>query len=248
MHGRVVFAGDAAHEIPPFGARGGNSGIQDADNLGWKLAAVVSGAADAALLESYDAERGEAARSNAAFAGQSARFVSPQTDSERLFRDAVIQLARRHEWARAMVNTGRLSTATTYTVGPLLIPDEDPFEGGIVPGAAADNGAVAGPSGPAFLLDFVPGSFTALVFSGDGSRDAGAGAAGGLPLETITVTRTGAPGDRRLVDADGSLHERYGARPAATYLLRPDGHVVGRRLGADPAAAAGMLEALEMAV
>ncbi|HSG79777.1 MAG TPA: FAD-dependent oxidoreductase, partial [Acidimicrobiia bacterium] len=127
VHGRVVFAGDAAHEIPPFGARGGNSGIQDADNLGWKLAAVVNGTADASLLDSYDAERGEAARANAGFAGQSARFVSPQTDAERLFRDAVIDLARRHEWARALVNTGRLSTATTYTDSPLVIPDDAVF-------------------------------------------------------------------------------------------------------------------------
>ncbi|HYC13755.1 MAG TPA: FAD-dependent monooxygenase, partial [Stellaceae bacterium] len=63
-HGRVLFAGDAAHQVSPFGARGGNGGVQDADNLAWKLALVLKGLAPERLLESYDAERIPAADEN----------------------------------------------------------------------------------------------------------------------------------------------------------------------------------------
>ncbi|HEX7966728.1 MAG TPA: FAD-dependent monooxygenase, partial [Stellaceae bacterium] len=64
VHGRVLFAGDSAHQVSPFGARGGNSGIQDADNLAWKLALVVQGKVGPELLDSYDAERGAACDEN----------------------------------------------------------------------------------------------------------------------------------------------------------------------------------------
>ena len=64
VHGRVIFAGDSAHVVSPFGARGGNGGIQDVDNLGWKLAAVVTGQAQRALIDSYDEERRHGAAEN----------------------------------------------------------------------------------------------------------------------------------------------------------------------------------------
>ena len=62
VHGRIVFAGDSAHVVSPFGARGGNGGVHDVDNLVWKLAAILKGAAPASLLESYDEERGHGRR------------------------------------------------------------------------------------------------------------------------------------------------------------------------------------------
>ena len=61
LHGRTVFMGDAAHQVSPFGARGANSGIQDAENLAWKLASVIEGEADEALIGSYESERLQAA-------------------------------------------------------------------------------------------------------------------------------------------------------------------------------------------
>jgi 3-(3-hydroxy-phenyl)propionate hydroxylase len=119
--GRVLFLGDAAHVMSPFGARGGNSGIQDADNLVWKLALVLEGRAPERLLDSYDAERRFAAVDNIRITSRTTRFLSPPTKTERLLRDAVISLAREYAFARAFVNTGRLSAPTCYTDSPLNV-------------------------------------------------------------------------------------------------------------------------------
>lgn len=93
VHGRVVFAGDSAHVVSPFGARGGNGGIQDADNLCWKLAMVVSGAAPPAFLKTYDEERGRGADENILASSRTTKFMTPKTPAERLFRDGVLALA-----------------------------------------------------------------------------------------------------------------------------------------------------------
>ena len=118
---RTFFAGDCAHVMSPFGARGGNSAIQDADNLVWKLARVLSGHADETLLDSYSAERREGAQANIEFTDRTSRFLSPRTPVEKMIRNAVIDLAKALPFARAMVNTGRLSTANTYSKAPLSL-------------------------------------------------------------------------------------------------------------------------------
>jgi 3-(3-hydroxy-phenyl)propionate hydroxylase len=114
-HGRVFFMGDAAKVVSPFGARGGNSGIADADNLAWKLAAVAKGRASPALLDSYHQERHEAAQQNVQVTNRTARFLRPATPVEKLFRDAALSLARQHPFARQFVNTGRMAIANPYT-------------------------------------------------------------------------------------------------------------------------------------
>lgn len=119
-HGRVFFIGDAAHVVSPFGARGGNSGIQDAANLGWKLALVTQGKAGDALLDSYDAERQPAAAQNLQVTSRSARFLAPRSPAEHTLRRAVVALAARHPFARALVNTGRMSVANDYPPAPAL--------------------------------------------------------------------------------------------------------------------------------
>jgi 3-(3-hydroxy-phenyl)propionate hydroxylase len=224
LHGRVAFAGDAAHEIPPFGARGGNGGIQDAENLGWKLAAVIDGRASPALLESYDLERGQAAVENALLSCRAQAFVTPRTPMGRLLRDAVIALAREHEFARVLVNTGRPSTPTAYADTPLKVPDADGFAAGPPPGSAAEDGPLDG----GFLLDRRRGEFLAVHF-GEAPGPSRA-AIGGFALDHVVVP----PGDDTRV-----LYERYGANGGATYVLRPDSHVAGRTraLSADAAAA-----------
>ena len=108
-HGRTIFVGDAAHQVSPFGARGGNGGVQDADNLCWKLAAVLRGEAPDALLDTYDAERIPAADENILNSTRSTDFITPKNDAARAYRDAVLELAATHAFARPLVNSGRLS-------------------------------------------------------------------------------------------------------------------------------------------
>src|SRR5688572_18121960 len=114
-HGRVFFMGDSAKVVSPFGARGGNTGIADADNLAWKLAAVMKGRAAASLLDSYHEERHEAARQNVLVTNRTARFLRPANGAEKLFRDAALGLAKQHVFARQFVNTGRMAIANPYT-------------------------------------------------------------------------------------------------------------------------------------
>ena len=113
--GRVFFMGDTAKIVSPFGARGGNTGVADADNLAWKLAAVSRGRASPALLDSYNAERLEAAQQNVLVTNRTARFLRPADGMERSFRTAAIGLARQYPFARALVNTGRMAVANSYT-------------------------------------------------------------------------------------------------------------------------------------
>jgi 3-(3-hydroxy-phenyl)propionate hydroxylase len=113
--GRVFFMGDSAKVVSPFGARGGNTGVSDADNLAWKLAAVLQGKAHPSLLESFNDERLEAARENVRVTQRTARFLRPADGIERVFRHAVIGLAKQFPFARPMVNTGRMAVANPYS-------------------------------------------------------------------------------------------------------------------------------------
>jgi 3-(3-hydroxy-phenyl)propionate hydroxylase len=113
-HGAVFFMGDSAKVVSPFGARGGNTGVADADNLAWKLACVLRGQAAPRLLDSYHEERHEAARENVQVTNRTARFLRPADGMERVFRSAVIALAKRHAFAQKFVNTGRMAVANSY--------------------------------------------------------------------------------------------------------------------------------------
>ncbi len=113
--GSVFFIGDTAKIVSPFGARGGNTGVADADNLAWKLAAVLQGRAPVSLLDSYNEERLEAAQQNVLVTNRTARFLRPADGAERVFRSAVIGLARQYPFARQLVNTGRMAVANPYS-------------------------------------------------------------------------------------------------------------------------------------
>jgi len=217
VHGRVFFVGDSAHGVSPFGARGANSSVQDADNLGWKLDLVLRGQAPRALLDSYGAEREYAADENLLNSTRATDFITPKSPVSRLFRDATLALARHHPFARRIVNSGRLSVPATLHHSPLNTPDRDDFTGAMVPGAAAADAAL---EGGAWLLQRLHGAgFTALAF-GD--------AAG----ETVATVRAGSEGltavDVLHLPATGTAAERYDARPGTVYLLRPDQHVCAR--------------------
>jgi len=231
-YGRVLFAGDAAHQVSPFGARGANTGIQDVDNLVWKLKLVLDGAAPVALLDSYDDERGMAADDNLLNSTRSTDFITPKSRASRLFRDAVLELSAHEPFARPLINSGRLSTPTPYRASALNTPDAEPFAGEMHPGTNCADAPLLRDGQPGWFLDAVGDGFTVLVF--------GEAPDGTPPAHGTVATRVLAVG-RDLVDAQGVLAQRYDARPGTTYLIRPDQHVAARWRRYDRAAVAGAL-------
>ena len=198
--GRVFFAGDVAHVFSPFGARGGNSGIQDAENLAWKLAAVLDGTAPEALLDSYGAERRPAAAFNIMTTERSARFVAPRSPFERALRQATLDLARRHEFARRVVNMGRMSVAFSYAASPLTV-----------------SGGDALPNVELTLADGTPGTLVDLLRPGTmlvlrGGVD-GPGLAVGSDVQGAGIEALVPPGDVLVVRPDQHVAAR---------LHRPD--------------------------
>jgi 3-(3-hydroxy-phenyl)propionate hydroxylase len=216
VHGRVIFAGDSAHVVSPFGARGGNGGLQDVDALGWRLARVVRGA-PVALLDAYDTERQFGADENILNSSRSTRFMSPDAGVQRLFRDAVLSLARHADFARPMVNSGRLSRPCTYPMPEA--PDDPRLPAGARPGSVAPDA----PLGNGWLLRALGGGF-ALLALGSAAPDAG------LRVLAPEVTPV--------------LRARYlGDAPGAVYLIRPDQIVAARWIAPDAAAVAAALAA-----
>src|SRR5215469_12226186 len=135
LHGRVIFAGDAAHQVSPFGARGANSGLEDAENLAWKLDRVLCGSSPEGLLESYHIERSAAADENIRESTRSTDFMAPNSHQEARLRKAVLALAGETEFAKRMVNGGRLSVPSVYDT-PLSTADAEDWNGGPRPGTS----------------------------------------------------------------------------------------------------------------
>jgi 3-(3-hydroxy-phenyl)propionate hydroxylase len=234
-HGRVLFAGDAAHQVSPFGARGANSGIQDADNLGWKLKAVIDGDAPDRLLDSYSDERVFAADENLLNSTRSTDFITPKSATSRLFRNAVLGLAREHAFARALVNSGRLSVPAVLHDSALNTPDADVFDGWMGPGAPMDDAPVTVNGEARWLLRELSRTdgFTLLVFGGASP----ALLVTPVPLAVRRVQMPGSPATADdIVDTEGHMTRRCDARPATVYLLRPDHHVAARWRAFDAAA------------
>jgi 3-(3-hydroxy-phenyl)propionate hydroxylase len=244
-HGRVFFMGDAAKVMSPFGARGGNSGIADADNLAWKLAAVLKGRAAPALLDSYDEERHEAAQHNVRVTDRTSRFLRPATPVEKLFRDATLSLARQHPFARHFVNTGRMAVANTYTRSSACEPTG---------GLSVQNAAFEWPDGSPGtlneLLRWADGRLLVLVFGSVSAaalqRLAGLGET--APVRGVQVVGLNdRPAAREYIrDPKDHLQGACHVFGHAWALLRPDAyvaatgetvdaalvHAVGKALGA----------------
>ncbi len=216
-HGRVLFAGDAAHQVSPFGARGANSGVQDADNLVWKLKLVLDGTAPEALLDSYDTERVHAAKENLLNSTRSTDFITPKSEVSRAFRDAVLDLAEKHPFARRLVNSGRLSVPARYTDSPLNTPDADDFEGAMAPGSPCADAPVTMDGAPGWLLHLLGGGFRLLCF-GEAPT----------PLDVDGVTVEPLAAGKDFEDTEGLVARRYDGRPGTVYLIRADQHVAAR--------------------
>ncbi|MEZ5811760.1 MAG: FAD-dependent oxidoreductase [Rhizobiaceae bacterium] len=221
-HGRVIFAGDAAHQVSPFGARGANSGLQDTDNLVWKLKLVLDGLAPESLLDTYDVERVHGADENILNSTRSTDFITPKSKTSRIFRNAVLDLAEHHDFARPIVNSGRLSVPCTYDGSPLNGPDVAGMPSRTRPGSPAVDAPAAG----GWLLDRLGDRFQLLTIDVDAPES--------LDIDGIAVERL------RLSTADddsGALAARYlGDAASAVYLLRPDQHVAARWEAYDEAA------------
>ncbi len=214
-HGRVFFAGDAAHQVSPFGARGANGGMQDIDNLGWKLAAVINDGADDALLDSYHDERKYGAMENIKNSSRTADFLTPRNPAHTLFRDAVLDLVEHHDFARPLVNSGRLSEPCTYDVSTLN--SEDALPNGPArnrPGSACSDA----PLTDGYLLDQLGDRFSLLAINTDVPHDL---AAPNAQIDVVEISMND--------DPTGALAERYlGENTSAVYLIRPDQHVAAR--------------------
>jgi len=253
-HGRVLFAGDAAHCVSPFGARGANSGVQDAENLAWKLAYVLQGRAPDSLLDTYASEREYAADENIRNSTRATDFITPKSAVSRIFRDAVLTLARDHAFARQLVNSGRLSVPAVLHASPLNTADADAFAGAMAPGAACADAPVSGTADQQWLLPLLGDDFVALVFGAPAGLDTACRNAlralqqGEVPLRLVFVTDAAIaasadawPGATVVRDVEGLAAMRYDARPGTCYLIRPDQHVCGRWRTVDAARLADAL-------
>lgn len=212
-HGRVFFAGDSAHQVSPFGARGANSGMQDVDNLGWKLGLVIKGKAPERLLDTYSEERVYGADENILNSTRSTDFITPKSEISKIFRDAVLNLAGRTKFARPLVNSGRLSVPCVYDGLSLNGPDSLP--GGPARtrvGAPVVDAPVAGK----WLLELLGGRFQLMTIDAD--------APDRIDVDGIEVTRLALS-----AGGNAELADRYlGDAKAAVYLMRPDQHVAAR--------------------
>ncbi len=223
-HGNVIFAGDSAHQVSPFGARGANSGVQDAENLAWKLDLVLKGLADKSLLDTYAVEREHAADENILNSSRATDFMTPKTEISKIFRNAVLELANTHAFARPLVNSGRLSVPCNY-VGFALF-GEDALDGpdATRPGMTCPDA----PVGDGFLLDLLGDSFNVLALG----CDADDVAAHGLTAKAVKID-----------DIGEALKSRYlGDAEQAVYLIRPDQHVVARWPAFDASAVADAMK------
>lgn len=238
-HGRVLFAGDAAHLLPIFGVRGANSGIDDADNLAWKLAFVVKGVAAPALLGTYSDERVAAAHENLRQGSKSTEFMAPPSFAFDLMRTAVLSLAVKHPGVRSLINP-RQTSAISYAASPLNADDDPDFVPGPAPGAVLPECPLtlvdAASNRPGHVTDLLGIGFNALLFTDETHEPADwlalqdSFGRRGVPLHIRLIGRDPPrqPAGAHAWDHTGRLFPIYGADAGTLYLVRPDGHVLGR--------------------
>ncbi len=227
-HGRVFFAGDAAHLVPIFGVRGLNSGLDDAGNLAWKLAAVIRGEAGDPLLDTYSVERVRAARENIAYGAKSTEFMAPPNFAFKLLREATLRLAVADEKVRSLINP-RQSAPVSYADSALNIQQQGEWASELAaPGQPAPEALLSAPHGDFHLTQAFGKDFVCLVFSD-----------GALPeaLADLTAAGIGVLDIPAEADSLGQARQRYGLADwitQALVLVRPDGYVMGRWHGLDP--------------
>jgi 3-(3-hydroxy-phenyl)propionate hydroxylase len=218
-----------------------NSGVQDADNLAWKLRWVLQGLAPDALLDSYAHEREFAADENILNSTRSTDFITPKSEISRTFRDAALKLAKDCQFARRIVNSGRLSIPTVLSDSPLNTPDSDHFDGAMVPGAPCTDASIRQRGSDGWLLPQLGGEFTVLTYA-DGAQLGVAELVGKLhelsdgavPCRALLVLAVGQSvsddlnGISVVEDHAAMVARRYDLQAGSCYLIRPDQHVAAR--------------------
>lgn len=228
--GRIFFAGDAAHLLPVFGVRGANTGLQDAENLAWKLAFVVRGWADETILESYSQERVMAAREICEEAGRSTRFMSPPSIGYRLMRDAVLSFSITETFCRELMHW-RTSRPHEYHDSELNAVGDDnlAIKDGFPAGAVIRNVKLSMDS---YLFDHLtPGVHLILFAAGQVTGINETIAAVNrfeLPVQIIVVGTKHDDADLYLADENKCVARKFGMESGGAYLVRPDLHVYGR--------------------
>ena len=207
LHGPVIFVGDSAHLVSPFGARGANGGFSDAENIAWKLDLILKSEAPKSLLESYNYERVMGADENILNSSRSTDFMTPKNTQSQAFRNAVLELSDDYEFARPFINSGRLSVSTPYHDSPLSTPDVDEWDGGVKPGHACLDAPIEQDGKQAWLLERLGGRFKLLHFGENSPK---------VDIETIVLRK------------NSRSARRYDAEEGATYLIRPDQVVAAR--------------------
>ena len=225
VHDRIIFAGDSAHLVSPFGARGCNGGYADVDNLAWKLDLILRGKAGDKLLESYNHEAVTTADENILNSSRSTDFMTPKTQASRTLRDAVLTLSRHHKFARPFVNSGRLSTPVSYPESPLNTTNDASFDAGPGPGQPCVDAPVSDNDGDQWLLSQLGNQFVLLCFC-EHPPLAGVDKDLSPRVRVLWVSRAGADADFK--DPTGLAHERYGVSQSGFYLVRPDQYVAAR--------------------
>ncbi len=241
--GRVFFMGDAAKIVSPFGARGGNTGVGDADNLAWKLAAVLRGLAPESLLDSYHEERHEAAAQNVQVTARTTRFLRPAEGMERTFRSAAISLARQYPFARALINTGRMAVANSYTQSGIC-----ERTGGLSAQNVAFRWADGSVGHVNDLIAWADGRLLVLVF-GDISSTAAQrlrylGSAAPVRCVQVLGPQTRPQAREHVIDPQGHLQGACHVFGHAWALLRPDAYVAATGESVDSA----LIQAIEKAI
>ncbi len=242
--GRVLFAGDAAHLLPIFGVRGLNSSLDDIGNLAWKLALVQQGRADDNLLDSYSTERVMAARENIVYGAKSTEFMAPPNYGFSLMREAALRLATEDTVVSALLNP-RQFTPVKYVESALNLTGD--ANDTVSAGMPAPEAKLRSPTGNLHLSSCFGNAFVLLSFSEsalpadllDLANDAGASPA---TVKVFQISRHAQPNQNTLIDELGLAHSRYGATDGSTFLVRPDGYLMGCWKTANASAIASALK------